>query len=81
MLSGNPKVGFYETDTTRTLDLNGGSPACQQGGIAIVEESIAVDVYNQTIDGEVGASLTAAVGMPNTSGTKVLTTYLENDEE
>lgn len=75
MLSDNPKVGFYETDTTRTLDLNGGSPACQQDGITIVEQRIAVDVYNQTIDGEVGASLTAAVGMPNTSGPKVMEIY------
>ena len=37
MLSDNPKVGFYEADTARTLDCNGGSPLANQGGIAVVE--------------------------------------------
>ena len=37
MLSDNPKVGFYEADTSRTLDCNGGSPLANQGGIAVVE--------------------------------------------
>ena len=32
MKSSNPHSGCYETDTSRTLDLNGGSPACNQGG-------------------------------------------------
>ena len=37
MLSSNPQAGIYEATTSRTLDLNGGNPACNQGGIAIVE--------------------------------------------
>lgn len=37
MKSDNPHSGFYEADTSRTLDLNGGNPACNQGGIAICE--------------------------------------------
>ena len=37
MLSDNPHSGIYEAATSRTLDLNGGNPACNQGGIAIVE--------------------------------------------
>ena len=37
MKSNNPHSGIYEADTSRTLDLNGGNPACNQGGIAIVE--------------------------------------------
>ena len=37
MMSSNPHSGIYEADTARTLDLNGGNPACNQGGIAIVE--------------------------------------------
>ena len=37
MLSDNPHSGIYEASTSRTLDLNGGNPACNQGGIAIVE--------------------------------------------
>ena len=32
MLSPNPKSGIYKADTSRTLDLNGGNPACNQGG-------------------------------------------------
>ena len=37
MKSDNPHSGIYEATTSRTLDLNGGNPACNQGGIAIVE--------------------------------------------
>ena len=37
MKSDNPHSGVYETNTSRTLDCGGGSPACNQGGIAIVE--------------------------------------------
>lgn len=36
MKSDNPKSGFYEADTTRTLDGNGGNPTCNQGGMAVV---------------------------------------------
>lgn len=48
MKASNPKSGIYEADTSRTLDLNGGNPACHQGGIAIVQP-IAIDraFFNQ----------------------------------
>ena len=36
MKSSNPHSGIYEAETARTLDGNGGNPACNQGGIAIV---------------------------------------------
>ena len=36
MKSDNPDAGFYEADTSRTLDANGGNPSCNQGGIAVV---------------------------------------------
>ena len=36
MLSDNPKSGFYEADTSRCLDANGGNPSCNQGGMAVV---------------------------------------------
>ena len=42
MKSKNPHSGIYEADTSRTLDLNGGNPACNQGGIAIVEPAYGV---------------------------------------
>jgi len=37
MKSDNPNSGFYEADTSRTLDANGGNPTCNQGGIAVLE--------------------------------------------
>ena len=36
MQSDNPHSGFYETDTSRCLDANGGNPSCNQGGMAVV---------------------------------------------
>lgn len=36
MLSDNPHSGFYEAETSRTLDQGGGNPTCNQGGIAVV---------------------------------------------
>ena len=46
MLSDNPDSGIQEIDTTRTLDLNGGNPACNQGGAMIVAPTVA-----STLDG------------------------------
>ena len=57
MKSPNPHSGIYEADTSRTLDLTGGSPACNQGGLAIVE---GVDVYNQALTGDKTMSITGA---------------------
>jgi DNA (cytosine-5)-methyltransferase 1 len=37
MKSSNPHSGIYEAETSRTIDTSGGNPACNQGGIAIVE--------------------------------------------
>lgn len=37
MLSDNPNSGFYEADTTRTLDNNGGNPCCNQDSIIVLE--------------------------------------------
>ena len=37
MKSDNPHSGIYKADKSRTLDLNGGNPACNQGGIVIVD--------------------------------------------
>ena len=36
MKSDNPNSGIQIVDTTRTLDNNGGNPACNQGGVMIV---------------------------------------------
>lgn len=37
MKSSNPYSGIYKAETTRTLDLNGGNPACNQGGMIVLE--------------------------------------------
>lgn len=37
MKSNNPHSGIYKANISRTLDLNGGNPACNQGGMVIVE--------------------------------------------
>ena len=56
MKSSNPHSGIYKADTSRTLDLNGGNPTCNQGGIAIVE---GFDVYNQSLTGDKAKTLTS----------------------
>lgn len=38
MRSPNPYSGCYEADSSRTLDNNGGNPACNQGGMIIVDK-------------------------------------------
>lgn len=74
MLSGNPHSGIYEADTSRTLDLNGGNPACNQGGIAVVQQAFdmthACDVIREC--GEVAPSLQARMG---TGGNQIPLTY------
>lgn len=37
MKSSNPHSGIYEADTSRTIDCNGGNPACNQGGMVVCE--------------------------------------------
>ena len=72
MKSSNPKSGVYVADTSRTLDLNGGNPACNQGGMAVValDMSHACDVIRDC--GEVAPSLQARMG---TGGNQVPLTY------
>ena len=72
MKSSNPHSGIYEADTARTLDLNGGSPACNQGGMAVaaLDMSHACDVIREC--GEVVPALQARMG---TGGNQVPLTY------
>ena len=49
MMSDNPHSGFYEADTARTLDGNGGNPCCNQGGIAVVSKIYSLE--NHPSDG------------------------------
>lgn len=54
--------GYSESDVMYTLN------TIEQHGVL----PVAVDVYNQTIDGDVAATVTAEVGVPNHSGPKVM---------
>lgn len=36
MKSSNPNSGIYKADTARCLDINGGNPACNQGGVMVL---------------------------------------------
>lgn len=58
MLSDNPNVGFYEASTTRTLDNNGGNPACNQGGMIVLEQQTKqeADVLYPNVTGPLMAS-------------------------
>ena len=49
MQSDNPRSGFYEADTARTLDCNGGNPGCNQGGVCIVEQPPAFAIQGSMI--------------------------------
>ena len=65
MKSSNPNSGVYEADTSRTLDLNGGNPACNQGGIAVVEP-IAVATQQggaEITENGICPTITASAGM------------------
>lgn len=70
MKSDNPHSGIYEADTTRTLDNNGGNPACNQGGMAVVQQiEDFIDAVNQDakhqqdlIQSDLGVARTIAPG-------------------
>lgn len=55
-------AGFSESDVMYTLN------TIEQHGVL----PVAVDVYNQTIEGDVSPTVTAAVGGTNTSGPKIM---------
>ena len=52
MLSDNPYAGCHEADKARTLDLNGGNPACYQGGVAVC---VGNGQANQSVSDKAGA--------------------------
>lgn len=73
MLSDNPKAGIYEADTSRTLDLNGGNPACNQGGICVAQcydMTHATDVIREC--GETAPTLQSRMGI---GGNQIPLTY------
>lgn len=65
MMSDNPHSGFYEAETSRTLDRSGGDPTCNQGGICVVEQiAFTQNQRDEVRDlGEKSAALAAEPGM------------------
>lgn len=65
MMSDNPHSGFYEAETSRTLDRSGGDPTCNQGGICVVEPvAFTQNQRDEVRDlGEKSAALAAESGM------------------
>jgi len=49
MLSNNPHSGIYKADTSRTLDQNGGNPACNQGGMIVLESPFSQNLQPSVI--------------------------------
>ena len=69
MLSDNPHSGIYEAKTARTLDLNGGNPCCNQGGVLILQRrfnSVKCEIAEKS------PTLEAAMGMGGNNAPIVL---------
>ena len=60
MKSNNPNVGFYEAQTSRTLDRAAVNPIAGQGGIAVVEAYNSVQ--NQAKKADVARALDCSIG-------------------
>lgn len=65
MMSDNPHSGFYEAETSRTLDRSGGDPTCNQGGICVVEPVAFIQNQRDEVRdlGEKSVALAAEPGM------------------
>jgi DNA (cytosine-5)-methyltransferase 1 len=61
MKSSNPNSGIYEADTARTLDLNGGNPVCNQGGMLVVQPALIemTSTKNTVVEDGICPTLTA----------------------
>ena len=61
MKSSNPHSGFYEAQTSRCLDVNGGNPTCNQGGVLIVEQEAFIEqAFGEYKEGGAASALNAS---------------------
>lgn len=74
MKSSNPESGISEAETARTLDSNGGNPACNQGGMLVYDSRGKGDVertltarYDSSFDGSRGQNVVVYSGAQLTS--------------
>ena len=60
MKSDNPHSGIYEAQTSRCLDLNGGNPSCNHGGVVVLQlkKGVLFDGYNLEVTGQISKTLT-----------------------
>lgn len=79
LMCGNP----WDSQSERVYQGDGAwhSLSANETGGQSRDAVLAVDVWNQSVDGEVAASVTAAVGGSNTSGPKVLAVDTRNGTE
>lgn len=66
MRSGNPHSGIYEAETARTLDLQGGNPNCNQGGMMVVQKeskAFSQDAYDKYSPNSVSATIKESGGI------------------
>ena len=85
MKSSNPHSGIYRADTSRTLDLNGGSPACNQGGMMVVEavEPLCIEMTstkNTVVEDGISPTLTARMGTGGNQVNAVQTECVGGDD-
>ena len=70
MKSDNPHSGIYEADTARTIDQNGGNPACNQGGMLIHEQAVYDITHGSMAQESIGVTPTLTSRM-GTGGNQV----------
>lgn len=74
MKSSNPYSGIYRADTARTLDINGGSPACNQGGMLVLFDNHRADArYTGPCDAS--PTITSHLGTGGLNAPLVATDY------
>ena len=74
MRSSNPYSGIYKADTARTLDINGGSPACNQGGMLVLFDNHREDArYTGPCDAS--PTITSHLGTGGLNAPLVVTDY------
>ena len=81
MRSSNPHSGVYEADTSRTLDVGGGNPACNQGGICIVDvqhRQDGVRIYEDSAPSKTARMGTGGNNVPLTYQMRAFGDYVES---
>ncbi len=62
----------WQNSDSQSMSVDTISPTLDKSKTPAVAHGVAVDVYNQSIDGDVAATVTSAVGGTNTSGPKIM---------